>query len=166
MREFRIIDAAHTEEQLKLRLKPNELEDYGEAFVPEFVYEVIRQLPRFRDMRVSLFHPLMHETMRANTYMIPMNTERPSARCSRVFGLPSGRNARRVQSCRKGCPCNCLCRTEPRGRGCKRRARRWLVGGRSQAEGGCYALIWPYRFGIANYEDLRWKDPVRVQGAW
>ncbi|GLA56598.1 hypothetical protein AtubIFM54640_000254 [Aspergillus tubingensis] len=51
MREFRIIDAAHTEEQLKLRLKPNELEDYGEAFVPEFVYEVIRQLPRFRDMR-------------------------------------------------------------------------------------------------------------------
>lgn len=56
MREFRIIDAAHTEEQLKLRLKPNELEDYGEAFVPEFVYEVIRQLPRFRDMRVSLIH--------------------------------------------------------------------------------------------------------------
>lgn len=67
MREFRIIDAAHTEEQLKLRLKPNELEDYGEAFVPEFVYEVIRQLPRFRDMRVSLFHSLIHGSMPANT---------------------------------------------------------------------------------------------------
>lgn len=53
MKEFRIIDAAHSEEQLKLRLKPNELEQYGEAFTPEFVYQVIRQLPRFRDMRVS-----------------------------------------------------------------------------------------------------------------
>ncbi|PWY65292.1 ubiquitin-specific protease [Aspergillus heteromorphus CBS 117.55] len=51
LREFRIIDAAHTEEQLKMRLKPNELEQYGESFIPEFVYEVIRQLPRFRDMR-------------------------------------------------------------------------------------------------------------------
>ncbi|KAJ5584161.1 uncharacterized protein N7459_003961 [Penicillium hispanicum] len=51
MREFRVIDAATSEEQLKLRLKPNELEQYGEAFVPEFVYEMIRQLPRFRDMR-------------------------------------------------------------------------------------------------------------------
>ncbi|KAK1145431.1 hypothetical protein N8T08_004306 [Aspergillus melleus] len=51
MKEFRIIDAAHSEEQLKLRLKPNELEEYGEAFIPEFVYQVIRQLPRFRDMR-------------------------------------------------------------------------------------------------------------------
>ncbi|KAI9376678.1 hypothetical protein BJX61DRAFT_538583 [Aspergillus egyptiacus] len=51
MKEFRVIDAAHSEEQLRLRLKPTELEQYGEAFVPEFVYEVIRQLPRFRDMR-------------------------------------------------------------------------------------------------------------------
>ncbi|EAW08021.1 mRNA-binding ubiquitin-specific protease UBP3 [Aspergillus clavatus NRRL 1] len=51
MREFRVIDAAHSEEQLRLRLKPNELEEYGEAFIPEFVYQVIRQLPRFRDMR-------------------------------------------------------------------------------------------------------------------
>ncbi|KAJ5539260.1 hypothetical protein N7513_007592 [Penicillium frequentans] len=51
MREFRVIDAATSEEQLKMRLKPNELEKYGDAFVPEFVYEMIRQLPRFRDMR-------------------------------------------------------------------------------------------------------------------
>lgn len=54
MKEFRVIDAAQTEEQLKLRLKPNELEEYGESFTPEFAYQVIRQLPRFRDMRVSL----------------------------------------------------------------------------------------------------------------
>ncbi|KAL2849988.1 hypothetical protein BJX68DRAFT_92144 [Aspergillus pseudodeflectus] len=51
MKEFRIIDAAHDEDQLRMRLKPNELEEYGEAFIPEFVYQVIRQLPRFRDMR-------------------------------------------------------------------------------------------------------------------
>ncbi|KAF9893557.1 Ubiquitin carboxyl-terminal hydrolase 10 [Aspergillus nanangensis] len=51
MKEFRIIDAAQSEEQLKLRLKPTELEQYGDAFTPEFVYQVIRHLPRFRDMR-------------------------------------------------------------------------------------------------------------------
>lgn len=51
MREFRVIDAAPSEEKLKMRLKPEELEQYGDAFVPEFVYEMIRQLPRFRDMR-------------------------------------------------------------------------------------------------------------------
>lgn len=54
LREFRVIDAAPSEEQLKLRLKPSELEEYGEAFIPEFVYQMIRQLPRFRDMRVSV----------------------------------------------------------------------------------------------------------------
>lgn len=52
MREFRVIDAAGSEDQLRMRLKHKELEDYGEAFIPEFVYEAIRQLPRFRDMRV------------------------------------------------------------------------------------------------------------------
>lgn len=53
IREFRVIDAAASEEKLRLRLKPNELEQYGEAFIPEFVYEMIRQLPRFKDMKVS-----------------------------------------------------------------------------------------------------------------
>jgi ubiquitin carboxyl-terminal hydrolase 10 len=52
LKEYRVIDAARSEEQLRLRLKHNELEEYGEAFIPEFVYQVIRQLPRFRDMRV------------------------------------------------------------------------------------------------------------------
>lgn len=54
-REFRVIDAARSVEQLKLRLKQTELEQYGDAFSPEYVYEVIRQLPRFRDMRVCFF---------------------------------------------------------------------------------------------------------------
>ncbi|KAI9729223.1 MAG: hypothetical protein M1834_007015 [Cirrosporium novae-zelandiae] len=51
MREFRVIDSAPSVEQLRLRLKETELEQYGEAFIPEYVYEVIRQLPRFSSMR-------------------------------------------------------------------------------------------------------------------
>lgn len=54
MREFTVIDAAPSVDQLRMRLKDNELEKYGEAFIPEFVYEVIRRLPRFSSMRVSL----------------------------------------------------------------------------------------------------------------
>ena len=54
MREFPVIDAAASLDQLRMRLKDNELEQYGEAFIPEFVYEVIRRLPRFSSMRVSL----------------------------------------------------------------------------------------------------------------
>lgn len=51
LREFRVIDAAESAEQLRLRLKQTELEQYGEQFTPEYVYSAIRQLPRFRDMR-------------------------------------------------------------------------------------------------------------------
>ncbi|KAI9819821.1 MAG: hypothetical protein M1832_003896 [Thelocarpon impressellum] len=51
MREFSVIDSALSAEQLKLRLKDAELEQYGEAFTPEFVYEVIRSMPRFASMR-------------------------------------------------------------------------------------------------------------------
>jgi hypothetical protein len=38
---------------LRMRLKENELEQYGEAFTPDFVYNVINRLPRFSTMRVS-----------------------------------------------------------------------------------------------------------------
>lgn len=51
MREFTIIDSAVSQEQLRLRLKDTELEKYGESFIPEFVYEVIKRLPRFSHMR-------------------------------------------------------------------------------------------------------------------
>lgn len=53
MKEFRVIDAAASVDQLRMRLKNEELEQYGEAFTPEFVYEVIRKLPRFASMRVG-----------------------------------------------------------------------------------------------------------------
>ena len=53
MREFPIIDSATSVDQLRMRLQESELEDYGDAFIPEFVYDVIRRLPRFSTMRVS-----------------------------------------------------------------------------------------------------------------
>ena len=52
MREFKVIDAAVSVDQLRMRLKDNELEQYGEPFTPDFVYEVIQRLPRFSSMRV------------------------------------------------------------------------------------------------------------------
>ncbi|KAL8712864.1 MAG: hypothetical protein Q9220_003072 [cf. Caloplaca sp. 1 TL-2023] len=51
MHEFPVIDSAESVEKLRLRLRKEELEQYGEAFIPEFVYEVIRRLPRFSSMR-------------------------------------------------------------------------------------------------------------------
>lgn len=57
MREYPIIDSATSVEQLRLRLKEGELEQYGEAFTPDFVYEAINRLPRFVTMRVSRSRP-------------------------------------------------------------------------------------------------------------
>lgn len=53
MREFRVIDSAVSVEQLRRRLKTEELEQFGEPFTPEFVYDAIRKLPRFSSMIVS-----------------------------------------------------------------------------------------------------------------
>lgn len=52
MREFPVIDSAESAEKLRMRLKDSELEHYGDAFVPEYVYDVIKRLPRFSSMRV------------------------------------------------------------------------------------------------------------------
>lgn len=54
MREYPIIDSANSVEQLRLRLKEGELEQYGEAFTPEFVYDAMKRLPRFVSMQVRL----------------------------------------------------------------------------------------------------------------
>ncbi|KAI9670124.1 MAG: hypothetical protein M1817_004461 [Caeruleum heppii] len=51
VREFATIDSASSTQQLRMRLKHNELEQYGESFTPEFVYEVIRRMPRFASMQ-------------------------------------------------------------------------------------------------------------------
>lgn len=59
MREFKIIKSESSALALRRALKNEELERYGEPFTPEFVYEAIRQLPRFASMRVSSQHPLV-----------------------------------------------------------------------------------------------------------
>ncbi|KAI1492552.1 hypothetical protein F5X96DRAFT_373059 [Biscogniauxia mediterranea] len=51
MREYKAIDSAVSVDQLRRRLKNEELEQYGEPFTPEFVYDAIRKLPRFASMR-------------------------------------------------------------------------------------------------------------------
>lgn len=53
MREFRVLESADSGQQLHMRLKNEVLEQYGEPVTPEYVYEVIRTLPRFSGMRVS-----------------------------------------------------------------------------------------------------------------
>jgi hypothetical protein len=54
MQDFKVIDSAVSVEKLRLRLKDSELEQYGDPLTPEYVYEVIKRLPRFDNMKVSL----------------------------------------------------------------------------------------------------------------
>ncbi|CAI6336908.1 unnamed protein product [Periconia digitata] len=51
MRDFKVIDSASSAEKLRLRLKDTELEQYGEPLTPEYVYDVIKRLPRFDNMK-------------------------------------------------------------------------------------------------------------------
>ncbi|KAF2674020.1 cysteine proteinase [Microthyrium microscopicum] len=51
MREYKVIDSAESVEKLRMRLKDTELEQYGDAFIPEYVYDAIKRLPRFSTMR-------------------------------------------------------------------------------------------------------------------
>jgi ubiquitin carboxyl-terminal hydrolase 10 len=54
LREYKVIDSAVSIDQLRRRLKSEELEQYGDAFTPEHVYDAIKQLPRFASMQVCL----------------------------------------------------------------------------------------------------------------
>lgn len=53
MQEFSVIDSAVTVEQLRMRLKEDEMEQFGDPVLSEYVYDVINRLPRFSSMRVS-----------------------------------------------------------------------------------------------------------------
>lgn len=53
MREFKVIDSAESVEKLRMRSRDADLEQYGEQFTPEYVYDVTKRLPRFAHMRVS-----------------------------------------------------------------------------------------------------------------
>ena len=65
MREFPVITSAESVEKLRLRLNNTDLEQFGEAFIPEFVYDVIKRLPRFSSMRVS-------RCLRSCVYTLPL----------------------------------------------------------------------------------------------
>lgn len=57
MREFRVLGPAATPASAS-GLKAQDLESFGEPFVPEFLYEVIRNTKSFAHMRVSSGHLL------------------------------------------------------------------------------------------------------------
>lgn len=59
MRDFKTIDSAVSAEKLRLRLKDKELEQYGDPLTPEYVYDVIKRLPRFDNMKVR-YSSLVH----------------------------------------------------------------------------------------------------------
>lgn len=52
LREYKVIDSAISVDQLRRRLKSEELEQYGDSFIPEFVYDAMKRLPRFATMQV------------------------------------------------------------------------------------------------------------------
>jgi ubiquitin carboxyl-terminal hydrolase 10 len=54
MREFNVLASAESVIALRGMLKQDQLEVYGDPVTPEYVYDVIRSLPRFAGMRVSL----------------------------------------------------------------------------------------------------------------
>lgn len=51
MKEYPPIDSASSTEKLRLSLKTEDVEKYGDSLRPDFVYDTINKLPRFRDMR-------------------------------------------------------------------------------------------------------------------
>lgn len=58
MKDFKVIDSAESAEKLRFRLKQEELEHYGSPITPEYVYDVIKRLPRFSSMRVCFLKRL------------------------------------------------------------------------------------------------------------
>ncbi|KAI1363052.1 hypothetical protein F5Y08DRAFT_253737 [Xylaria arbuscula] len=54
LREYKVICSGTSAEQLQKRLKSEELEQYGDAFIPEFVYDAMKRLPRFATMQRGL----------------------------------------------------------------------------------------------------------------
>lgn len=57
MREFKVLAGAESAEVLRKMLKQDQLEVYGDPVTPEYVYDVIRKLPRFASMRASHHKP-------------------------------------------------------------------------------------------------------------
>jgi ubiquitin carboxyl-terminal hydrolase 10 len=53
MREFKVLASAESVDVLRRLLKKEQLDQFGEPVTPEYVYDAIRKLPMFANMRVS-----------------------------------------------------------------------------------------------------------------
>lgn len=51
IREFKPIYSAESPEKVRLALKDKDIELYGEPFTPDYIYEAIKNLPRFKTMQ-------------------------------------------------------------------------------------------------------------------
>ncbi|KAI1133390.1 hypothetical protein F5Y10DRAFT_87361 [Nemania abortiva] len=51
LREYKVINSAVSVDQLRKKLKSEDLEQYGDSFIPEFVYDAMKRLPRFASMQ-------------------------------------------------------------------------------------------------------------------
>lgn len=91
--EFKVLASADSVGALRKRLKLENLEKFGEPFTPEFVYDIIKKLPRFASMRVSFHCDLLLSTLlsinetNASYYSVDTSkTQRSSwAFCSSLF---------------------------------------------------------------------------------
>lgn len=53
MQEFPVITSAESAEKLRKIVKKEEITQYGDSFIPEFIYQAIEPEKRFENMRVS-----------------------------------------------------------------------------------------------------------------
>jgi hypothetical protein len=56
LREYKVIESGVNVDQLRKKLKSEELEQYGDSFTPSFVYDAVKGLPRFASMEVRPFN--------------------------------------------------------------------------------------------------------------
>ena len=53
MREFKVLVSAESMGDLRKTLKPEQVEQFGEPVIPDYVYDAIQKLSVFQNMRVS-----------------------------------------------------------------------------------------------------------------
>ena len=53
MREFKVLASADSVDVLRMLLNQQQLEEYGDPVIPQYVYDAIGKLDRFASMRVS-----------------------------------------------------------------------------------------------------------------
>lgn len=155
MREFKSIDSAVSVDLLRRRLKSEELEQYGEPFTPELVYEAIRSIPRFAHMKVR--RP-QKKTRCIGTRVDTCGLARSSARRPGIPWIPSRRAPRRVRARDAGCsrgwqlvspfPCGIV----------QERVCRWsrLVGGRAPSAPGRHTFFGAFGCSHAHHQDVWW----------